>query len=66
MTLKSDDFCCFQGKGRIQALKSNCEISLAKPENKAYIFIDFENAKEDANMPKLIRDRYIITKTLGV
>lgn len=54
------------GKGRVQALKSNSEIALAKKENKAYIFIDFENNKEEANLPQQIRNRYTITKTLGM
>lgn len=50
----------------MQALKSNSEISLSKIENKAYMFIDFFDQKQDANLPRQIRDKYIITKTLGV
>lgn len=53
------------GKGRVQALKNNNEISLAKPENRAYIFIDLSN-KEDTNLPPQIKINYTITKTLGV
>ena len=55
---------CNLGKGKIQALKNNNEIALARKENKAYIFI--ENTKEEAELPPQIRNRYIITKTLGV
>lgn len=53
------------GKGRVQALKNNSEISLCMKENKAYIFIDKSN-NEDENYPLEIRQKYTITKLLGV
>lgn len=53
------------GKGRIQALKSNCEISLSKKENKAFIFIDLSNNKDEMNLPREVRDKYTISKQLG-
>ena len=53
------------GKGRIQALKNNSEVALSKKENKAYIFID-KSDKEDRAYPPAIRDKYTITKQLGV
>lgn len=52
------------GKGRKHALKNNCEISLSKIENKAYIFIDLENS-DDKKYPSQLRESYTITKTLG-
>lgn len=53
------------GKGRIQALRNNSEISLCLKENKAYIFID-TSSNEDKNFPIEIRQKYTITKQLGV
>lgn len=52
------------GKGRIQALKNNSEIALSKTENKAFIYIDLENA-DDKNYPKELREKYTVTTTLG-
>ena len=43
----------------------NCqEISLAKRENKAFIFIDLSN-KDDENYSPLVTQKYTITKLLG-
>lgn len=53
------------GKGRVQALKNNSEISLCLKDNKAYIFID-KSSKDDENYPLEIREKYTITKLLGV
>ena len=52
-----------KGKGRVEALKNNCEISLAKKENKAFIFIDLSS--KDDKWPAEIKEKYTITKTLG-
>lgn len=52
------------GKGRVQALKNCQEISLAKRENKAFIFIDLSN-KDDENYSPLVTQKYTITKLLG-
>jgi len=54
------------GKGRVQALKNNSEISLSIKENKAYMFIDNTCSNEDKAYPVEIRQKYTITKTLGV
>lgn len=51
------------GRNRIQALKNNCEISLSRKENKAYIFVD--NSNEDKNLPAELRKKYTISKQLG-
>lgn len=53
------------GKGRVQALKNNSEISLSLKENKAFIFIDM-SCNDDHKYPAEIRQKYTITKMLGV
>ena len=35
-----------KGKGRVEALKNNCEISLAKKENKAFFVYGFAKNKQ--------------------
>lgn len=52
------------GKGKKQALKNNCEISISRKDNKAFIFIDLENS-DDKLYPDLLKTKYTITKTLG-
>lgn len=52
------------GKGRFQILKSNDEISLSKPENKAFTFVD-KSINEDNKWPLQVRDKYNICKELG-
>lgn len=53
------------GKGRIQALKNNCEISLAKKENKAYIFVNTSDKNDDSNYPIELRQKYTVTEKIG-
>ncbi|XP_069135324.1 serine/threonine-protein kinase Chk2-like isoform X1 [Argopecten irradians] len=52
------------GKGNKQVLGNNDEVSLAVKKNKAYMFLD-HNANEDTSLPKEIREKYTLTKTLG-
>ncbi|KAL8577458.1 hypothetical protein ACOMHN_021910 [Nucella lapillus] len=52
------------GKGNRQVLSNNDEIGLAMKKNKAYVFMDL-NAKEDADLPKELTDKYTLTKVLG-
>lgn len=54
-----------KGKGRIQALKNNCEISLAKKENKAYIFVNTSDKNDDSNYPIELRQKYTVTEKIG-
>lgn len=53
------------GKGKVQALKNNSEIALCMKGNKAFIYID-STINEDKNFPPEIRDKYTISKVLGV
>lgn len=53
------------GKGRIQALKNNCEISLAKKENKAFIFVETNNKNDDSKYPIDLRQKYIVLEKIG-
>ena len=52
------------GKGRFQILKTNDEIALSKPGNKAFMFVD-KNANEDNKWPLQVREKYNICKELG-
>ena len=52
------------GKGRFQILKSSDEISLSKPENKAFTFVD-KSMNDDLKLPPQVREKYNICKELG-
>lgn len=52
------------GKGCKQVISNNDEISLALKKNKAYMYMDL-SAANDTDLPKEIKEKYILTKTLG-
>jgi serine/threonine-protein kinase CHEK2 len=52
------------GKNRVQALKNNDEISLARKENKAYVFSDL-NDTHNKMLPPQLTEKYTIAKLIG-
>ncbi|XP_066466168.1 serine/threonine-protein kinase Chk2-like [Tiliqua scincoides] len=52
-------------KGRKCPLTHNAEIALSLPHNKVFVFSDLMEDSLQSEYPKELRDKYIISKTLG-
>ncbi|XP_061459483.1 serine/threonine-protein kinase Chk2 isoform X3 [Rhineura floridana] len=53
------------GKGKKLPLASVAEIALSLPQNKVFVFSDLTEDDHQLEYPKELRDKYIISKTLG-
>ncbi|KAJ8263395.1 hypothetical protein COCON_G00158520 [Conger conger] len=53
------------GKGKRLPLANNAELALSQPRHKVFVFIDLM-VDEQSNLPKEFREKYLISRKIGV